>query len=224
MASANFPATAVLSPTFSEPDQYSATVVRIVEEGTRRETNISREARAGEQRREEWTRGGKNLALIWRPDIGKAFLLDLDQRAYVEVDNPAVKLSGSQAGADPHKVSSAQNPEDRAVKDPTVQAIDQYFDDKQPAVSIETRRLPEAVIDGHSCVVDEVRSIFPDGHTEISRRFRAHDLSGLLLRAESETEPGSSRVITERRDVRLEVSADAFIVPTNFKRVEQLSR
>lgn len=38
-----------------EPEQYSATVVRIVEDGTRRETSISREARSGEQRRGEWT-------------------------------------------------------------------------------------------------------------------------------------------------------------------------
>ena len=63
-----------------EPEQYSATVVRIVEDGTTSETIVSREAHAGEQRRDEWTENGQNRALIWRPDIGKAFLLYIDRR------------------------------------------------------------------------------------------------------------------------------------------------
>src|SRR6188474_1322258 len=59
--------------TGGEPEQYSATVVRTIEDGTSRETVVSREARAGEQRREDWTENGRQRALIWRPDIGKAF-------------------------------------------------------------------------------------------------------------------------------------------------------
>jgi hypothetical protein len=207
----------------SEPDRYSATLVRTIEDGARRETHISREARLGEQRREEWTQGGKNLALIWRPDIGKAFLLDLDRRVYVEIDDPTVKVPESRAGAgNPRNNTRAQNLGD--LKDSKVQTIDQYFDDNQPPAGIDKRILPQVVIDGHPCAVDEQRYLFPDEHIEIIRTFRAHDLSGLLLRIESETEPGSARVTTERRDVRIEVSPDAFIVPTNFKRVEQLSR
>jgi hypothetical protein len=208
-----------------EPEQYSATVVRIVEDGTRRETSISREARSGEQRREEWTEQGQNRALIWRPDLGKSFLLDLDGRAYVEIDITDGHLPESRAGAsNPHDVSSAQNPVDLDVKDRTVQAIDQYFDDRQPPTRVETRVLPQVVINGHPCAVYEQRAIFPDGHAETTRRFRARDLSGLALRVESEAGQGWPRVITERRDVRIEVAPDTFIVPADFKRVEELPR
>jgi hypothetical protein len=208
-----------------EPEQYSATVVRIVEDGPRRETSISREVRAGEQRREEWTQNGQNRALIWRPDIGKAFLLDLDGRAYVEVAITAAPLPESRAGAsNSHDVSSAQNPVDLDVKDSTAQSIDQYFSDTQPPTRVETRVLSQVVIDGHPCAVYEQRAIFPDGHTETTRRFRARDLSGLALRVESEAEQGSPKVITERRDVRIEVAPDTFIVPADFKKVEKLPR
>src|SRR5436309_9764236 len=69
-----------------EPEQYSARVVRIIEDGKSRETSVSREARSGEKHREEWTEEGQNRALIWRPDLGKIFLLDLDGRAYVEFE------------------------------------------------------------------------------------------------------------------------------------------
>jgi len=208
-----------------EPEQYSATVVRIVEDGTRRETSISREARAGERRRDEWTENGQNRALIWRPDIGKAFLLDLDGRTYVEIDITAAPLPESRAGGTiPHDVSSARHPVDLDVKEGTVQAIDQYFSDTQPPTRIETQALSPAVIDGHPCVVYQQRAIFRDGHTETTRRFRARDLSGLLLRVESEADQGWARVITERRDVCLEVAPDRFIVPADFKRVEKLPR
>src|SRR6266498_1730183 len=73
------------APPTGQPDQYSATVIRTVEDGTRRETSISREARSGEKLREDWSESGLNLALIWRPDLGKSFLLNLDERVYVEV-------------------------------------------------------------------------------------------------------------------------------------------
>jgi hypothetical protein len=208
-----------------EPEQYSATVVRIVEDGTQHETDISHEARAGEQRREEWTRNGQKRALIWRPDIGKAYFLDLDGRAYEEIAITAVGLSESRAAAaNSHEVFSARSHADLGVKDSTVQTIDQYFSDAQPPTRVETQALSPAVIDGHQCVVYLQRSIFSDGHTETSKRFRARDLSGLLLRVESEAESGSVRVITERRDVRIEVAPDTFVVPADFKRIEKITR
>ena len=83
--------------------------------------------------------------------------------------------------------------------------------------------LSSAVIDGHSCSVNERRAIFGDGHVEITRRFSATDLSGLLLRIESESEPATIKVLTERRDIRLDVTDDVFVVPTDFRKVERLS-
>jgi hypothetical protein len=206
-----------------EPEQYSATVVRIVEDGTSRETSVSREARSGEKRREEWTEEGQNRALIWRPDLGKSFLLDLDGRAYVELEITAGHLPESRAGAsNPHDVSSAQNAAGPDVGDSTVQAIDHDFGDTQPPTRVETRVLAPAVIDGHSCAVYEQRAVFRDRHVETTRRFRARNLSGLVLRVESDAGQGSARVITERREVRLDVAPDTFNVPADFKKVEKL--
>src|SRR5688572_24821947 len=76
-----------------EPEQYSATVVRTIDDGTTRETSITGEARSGEKRREEWTEQDQNRALIWRPDLGKGFLLDLDRRLFVELDIAARQMS-----------------------------------------------------------------------------------------------------------------------------------
>lgn len=206
-----------------EPEQYSATVVRIVEDGTSRETSVSREARSGEKRREEWTEEGQNRALIWRPDLGKSFLLDLDGRAYVEFEITSGHLPEAPTGAsNPHDVSSARNAAGPDVADSTVQAIDHDFGDTQPPTRVETRVLATAVIDGHSCAVYEQRAIFRDRHVETTRMFRARDLSGLVLRVESEAAQGSPRVITERRDVRIDVAPDTFSVPADFKKVEEL--
>src|SRR5205809_3242914 len=72
-----------------EPEQYSATVIRTIYEGTSSETSVTHESRSGEKRREEWTERDQNRALIWRPDLGKSFMLDLDRRVYVELEIPA---------------------------------------------------------------------------------------------------------------------------------------
>ncbi|MEK6405830.1 MAG: hypothetical protein AABN34_02575 [Acidobacteriota bacterium] len=206
-----------------EPEQYSATVVRTIEDGTTRETSITREARSGEKRRVEWTEQGQHRALIWRPDLGKAFLLDLDERAYVEMETKTGHLRESQArAADPHLPSSAQNAPGPDATDSMVQAIDHYFDDVQAPASVETRMLPAVVIDGHPCKVFEERASFQDGHTEITRRFRADDLAGLALRIECEAGQGAAIVITDRKDVRIEAAPDAFVVPPDFRRVERL--
>lgn len=205
-----------------EPEEYSGTVVRIVEDGARRETSISREARSGEKRREDWTEQGRNRALIWRPDLGKSFLLDLDGRVYVEIEITGL-LSESRTGArNPQDVSSARNAVESRPENGAVQAIDRYFDERQPPTRVEERTLPQVEIGGHSCAVFEQRAIFPDGHAETTRRFRARDLSGLALRVESEAQ-GEAKVTTERRDVRLEAAPNAFTVPADFKRVEKLT-
>ena len=68
----------------SEPEEYSATIVRTVNDS---EVSVTRIARSGEMRREEWSEQGSARALISRPDIGKAFLLDLDKQIYVELDS-----------------------------------------------------------------------------------------------------------------------------------------
>jgi hypothetical protein len=201
-----------------EPEQYSATVIRTIHDGTSGDTTVTHEYRSGEKRREEWTERDQNWALIWRPDLGKSFLLDLDRRVYVELEITARHVGGPDSLAGKTDISSSPNVEG----DSTVQAIDHYFDDTQSPVRVETRMLPPLAIDSHPCRVYEQRTIFVDGHTEIIRRFRAEDLAGLPLRIDCESEQGGIRVTTERREVRLEVASDSFVVPADFKRIERL--
>jgi hypothetical protein len=200
----------------AEPEQYSAVVVRIVDDGTRREVSITREARLGEKRREEWTEEDRNRALIWRPDLGKSYLLDLDRHIYVELEIAAVSAGET----------SGPNPLNHGPTDPTgaIQAIDRALDDRPAPARIETRILPDQRIDGHTCKVYEQRASFPDGQTEVTRTFRAHDLAGLALKVEALSENGTLTVITTRRDVSVEVDPATFIVPADFKKVEKLSQ
>ena len=194
-----------------EPERYSATVVRIADD----QTTIGRESRDGEKRRQEWNENGHNRALIWRLDLGRAFLFDLDRRTYVEIELNA-------AGSPRPGSVTPQMPVATGGTDNTIQAIDQYFDDKAPPTRVETQTLSPAVIDGRTCIVQQQVAIFPDGHRETTRRFYSRELSGLVLRLESESENPPSRVITQRRDIRLEVAPDAFEIPAGFKKVEKL--
>jgi hypothetical protein len=205
-----------------EPEQYSATIVRTVDDGTGRAGTITREARSGEKRREEWMEEGHNRALIWRPDLGKCYLLDLDERLYVELETAPHHANESQAEA--KTLNQDIEPTRSGSADSLVQAIDRAIDDAPSPARVETRSLPGEVIDGHSCRVYENRASFPDGHFEIIRAFRASDFAWLALRIESESEPAATKVTTERRDVRLDVAPDAFLVPADFKKVDKLAR
>ena len=209
--------------TAGEPEQYSATVVRTIDDGTTRETNITREARSGDKRREEWTEEDQNRALIWRPDLGKGFLLDLDRRVYVELEIAARHVGESRAGVGKTGMGlSVQQSPELSAADTSVQEIDHYFDDTQSPTRVQTRMLPAVVIDGHPCRVYEQQTTFLDGHTEITRRFRADELAGLPLRIEGEGEGGTAKVTTERRDIRIEVPPELFVVPADFKRIDRL--
>lgn len=201
-----------------EPDQYSTTVVRTVEDGATGGTTVTREARSGEKRRQEWTEHDQNRALIWRPDLGKGFLLDLDRRVYVEIEINLSQSRDADSGASATDMDSDSSR--LKVGGPSVESIDRYFDDAQSPAQVETRILSPVVVDGHSCRVYEQRASFLDGHTETTRRFRADDLGGLAIRIESESE--RIKVTTERREVRIEVPPDAFEVPADFKRIEKL--
>jgi hypothetical protein len=186
-----------------EPEQYSATIVRIVDDGTNQQTSVTREARSGEKRRQEWTEENHNHALIWRPDLGKGFLLDLDERDYVEIE-----------------ITRGHEPE--RTTDSLVEAVDRVLDDAPSPTSVEIRALPDQMIGGYQCRVSEQRASFPDGHTETVKTFRARDLNGLAVRTETETDIRIVKVITERRDIVTEIATDAFEVPSDFKRVERL--
>ena len=196
----------------SEPEEYSATIVRIVGDS---ETSVTRIARSGEMRREEWSEQGSARALISRPDMGKAFLLDLDKQIYVEMD------FGTDASPQPENNSSneATAREDESGIRPD--ALERAFGDSPSPSRVEVRALEDQTIENQSCKVFEQRAIFDDGHTEITRLFCARDLGDLAIRIEMQSE-GGAKVITERRDVKTEVAPDQFVVPSGFKRVDRL--
>lgn len=215
-----------------EPEQYSATVVRSVDDGSERELNVTRIFKSGDLRRQEWTEMGESYALIWRPDLGKLYALDLERRCYVEneMNNtqaailPEHEPSAFQSLASedvtkvPHSSSSSRDRVD-------AEAVERALGDAPSADRVETRRLPDKTIDGHSCTVLERRAISFDNHVEVTTTFFARDLGGIAIRVEtaSGAETGT-RLITTWRDIRLNAPADAFVVPSDFRRVDKLSR
>ena len=190
----------------SEPEQYSATIVRTVD-GV--EASVTRIARSGEMRREEWSEQGSARAIISRPDMGKAFLLDLDKQIYVELDLTRQSVVGSSSN------------ESTAPADET-DALERAFGDAPSPSRVEAQALADQTIENRSCKVFEQRAIFDDGHIEITRVFCAPDLNNLAIRIEEESGSGA-KVITERRDVKTTVAPDQFVVPAGFKKVERLA-
>jgi hypothetical protein len=184
----------------SEPNEYSATVVRAVEGVARQELSVTSSARLGELRREEWKNGQQQLAAIWRPDIGKVYLLDIGQKTYTENE-----ITQSQ-----HQVP---------VSD--VEYFEDKIDDAPSAERIETDILPDTRIDGFTCSVYETRTYYQGGHSQVVRTFRAREL-GLAMRVEVEA-PDGSRLVTERHDVKTVVPRDIFEISSDFRRVSQLN-
>jgi hypothetical protein len=193
-----------------EPESYSATLVRTVEDGDRSEVIITRVVRSGEMLREEWVeQDGQRRALILRPDLGKRFLLSLDKRTFSEAPITDDQRAGPDIGA---RSRDSADPEE----------VDRVIGPLQPAASTESRQLPDQAIDDHPCQVTETRSVFEGGRTEVIRVFRARDLSGLVIRVEDESEAAGRRlrIITERRDISTQVARDEFVVPSDFVKVQ----
>jgi hypothetical protein len=202
-----------------EPRNYSATVVRTIEGGSRIEMRV---ARLGDMCSSEWNQEGETRVIIWRPDLGRVFHLSPDRQLYVESD------LGDQQPADaanPHGLgvtaAATQGDKTAAIYSET---IDRALGDESWPERVETDELPDEVVDGRSCRVVRRRASFADGHNETTLMFCARDLEGLAIRVESETEGLGVRlkIVTERRDVRTDVSQDQFVIPTGFRRVKSL--
>ncbi|MGA9770215.1 MAG: hypothetical protein WBV94_14335 [Blastocatellia bacterium] len=207
-----------------EPEEYSATIARTVD-GV--EVSLTRIARVGEMRREEWSEQGRQRALISRPDIGKAFLLDLDKQIYVELDlgsgvaSQSVIGSSSKSTARDDESSVRPSAPEPGTLEPD--ALERALDDAPSPSRLEAHALADQTIENRACKVIEQRAIFDDGHIEITRIFCARDLDDLAVRIETESE-GGVKVVTERRDVKTTVAPDQFVVPAGFKKVERLAQ
>ncbi|MEW6210656.1 MAG: hypothetical protein AB1631_19990, partial [Acidobacteriota bacterium] len=132
-----------------EPENYSATVVRTIESGDRREVIESRACRMGEMRREDWIEAGEHRALIFRPDLNRTFLLSLDRQLYVE----------SPLATEENQTTDNQQ---SAIDEKRAIEIDRAFESSSPE-KIETVSLPDETIDGHLCRVIEKRAAFAGG-------------------------------------------------------------
>ncbi len=162
-----------------EPEQFSATIVCAVDEGVERELSVTRIFKSGNLRREEWIEQGESRALIWRPDLGKTHLLDIDRRCYVERDimpdstpNGALKV-GSESTASQNRLPEVE-PADRSSANVSRHAIsgealDRAFDHAPSPVRVENRRFADQTIDAHPCAVFERREIFAGNHIEVTR-------------------------------------------------------
>jgi len=206
-----------------EPERYSATVVRSVNDGVERELIIARIFRSGDLWRQEWN---ESYALIWRPDLGKTYELDLARSCYVENEtNPqeANLPAGEQAAeATPDIPDLVDGVRGKAG----AEAVEQALGDAPSPELIETQQLSNTTVDGYDCEVFERRETFSDNHVVLTTTFRARELGGLAIRVETGPVPGAggTRLIIKLRDIRLDVPAEAFVVPADFRKVDKLPR
>lgn len=183
----------------SEPYEYSAVIVRSIAGSSTRTLSETRIARLGELRREDWTESGHRFALIWRPDIERSYLLDLENSSYTEdlINHPSSTTPDDEADYFEHEIDEMPQPE-----------------------RVETQELPERTIDGRLCSGFETRLFYDDGRTEIQRSFRAKDL-GIAVRTEVE-QSGGLLLITERKDISTSVPKDLFEIPATFHKTTQI--
>ena len=205
----------------SEPESYSATVVRLIEDGERREEIVSRIVVAPDKRREEWTENGERRVAILRFDTGKSYVLDMQHQLYSETDlnsnSPAEKK------ADGAKAATGAESDNATSNSKTPEWMMDDF--REEPTNVETTTLPYETVAGEHCKVTERRSRFADGLVEVTKIFRAERLGGLMLKTESESLSPNHRVkiTTERRNLKFDVPADEFTIPADFKKAQKLS-
>ena len=206
-----------LPETELEPQRYSALIVRTVTDGGDEQTTETRIARNGGLSRQEWMENGERRALIWRPDLGKSFCLSLDRALYTESQLDSGS-NGESTGS-----PSAQGSDNGPLTE-RAQALDQALPGPEDADSIEVEAKPDVTASGFSCRVTEQRMKFADGHVEVTKTYRAVRFGGLAVRVENEGpgQHGTVRVVTELRNITLDVVDREFDVPEHFRRVERL--
>lgn len=208
-------------PLSSEPASYSATVVRLIEDGDRREEIVSRIVVAPDKRREEWTENGAKRIAIVRFDTGKSYLLDPERHLYTETD-VSQNLPQGKKSSDAESAAGAEKGDTSGSSTATGWLTDEF---REEPTNVESKTLPDGTIAGERCKVTESRACFADGRTEITKVFRATQLGGLMIKTETESSAANHRVkiITERRDLKFDISPDEFTIPADFKKVQKSS-
>jgi hypothetical protein len=208
-------------PLSSEPASYSAAIVRLIEAGDERREIVSRIVVAPDKRREEWTENGKRRIAILRFDIGKSYLLDPEHRLYIETDLNQ-NLPQDKKSSDAELATAAEKEDTSSSSTATEWLTDEF---REEPTNVETKTLPDETIAGERCKVTESRARFADGRMEITKVFRAMQLGGLMIKTETESiaENHKVKIITERRDLKFEISVDEFTIPADFKKAQKFS-
>jgi outer membrane lipoprotein-sorting protein len=208
----------------SEPETYTATIVRSIEDGEQSEISETQVARLGDMRREEWTEKGERLAFITRFDSGKSFYLNLSKQTYIETDLPRIAVEKTKSANEVQNSNDAEKQRSDAREQTS--AMDFVEDNfAESATSLDSRALPDEYIANQLCKVVEKRLSFADGRTEVTKIFRTERFSNLAIKTEMETISQNHRVkvVTEWRNIKLDASPEDFVVPANFKKVQSFS-
>jgi hypothetical protein len=184
-----------------EPDSYSATVVRTFEKENQRSISETRVARDGGMRRDEWVEDGRRLAALVRPDLGKAFLIDLDRNFYVETPIAPSPPDESELNGD---------------------EIEQLFQGSTPEATVERTHSGTEIVEGRSCDVTRSRIESESGGVSEGTVWEASELGGLVIRSEVRG-PFGDLVVTELRDILVPADRSLFELPPGAKRVEALN-
>ena len=216
---------ATLAPA-GEPETYTATIVRSIEDDQHSEITETRVTRSGDMLREEWTEKGEKWAFITRFDTGKSFTLNLSRQTYMETEfaGVATERAKTKVAQEAQDLTEAEKPSSTGGQQtPAMDFVEDNF--TQQPISLENRALPDEYLANQLCKVAEKRAGFADGRTEVTRIFRAENLSGLAIKTESESSSSTrrTRVVTEWRDIKLDASPDDFVVPANYKKVQSFS-
>ena len=186
---------AVDTPRGGEPDVYAAIVTRRVEGLGDARVETSRVARNGDLTRDEWSENDRRFASIVRPDLGVAWLVDLDSGTYVErplgeaVADGETSLAGEQVEA---LVGAA------------------------PLASVTRERAGTEQVAGYACTVYRSRVEAADGAVAVATVWEAADLGGLALRTELRDASGAT-VTTELSDLDLQPDPALFDLPSGAR-------
>ena len=189
-------------PASDSPPAWSATVIKLV---NGEETESTRTFRSGSRLREEWVTQGQRWAQIWLPELNTSYLLSLDQQFYYE-----------------QRVDEVPAPDETPNKESALEApsIERHFEERSTPLTTETHDLEDQTIQGYICAVRETKLTFAGGQVELTRSFRARDLNGLTIRTENRgiRQSEATEVITELREISLDVPEHVFTVPTEYKK------
>ena len=175
------------SPTGAEPESFSCVVARSFEGGATYEALYARD---GVRSREEWTEGGRRLALIARPDLGRVYLLDVAANTYS--DRPSA----------PAAPDAALGGED----------VEMMFPEPGAETVVSRERVGSETTAGHECVVYHSRIESVAGAASESTVWEAQDLGGLAIRSELRG-PDGSRAVSELRDIKVPADGALFELP-----------